>query len=78
MGTFCVVVFISDSLLKIRPGSKQGSDIERNTSRFLSMAASLPLEVQMVLCNRMFGSSRDIISSRDSEPVFRKLAQDLS
>ena len=59
---FALVVFHSDSFVVINerlahPGIKRF----RITSR-------LPLEIQMIICNRIFGSPKDIILSRDSEP----------
>ena len=46
-----------------------------NKRRFFRMASQLPLDLQMVLCNRVFGSPKDIIHSRDSEPGFRLLTR---
>ena len=43
--------------------------------RFLRITSGLPMDLQMLLCNRMFGSPRDIVLSRDSEPGFRWLAR---
>jgi len=48
---------------------------ERNAARFLAIASALPLELQMTLCNWMFGSLKDIIGTNQSEPAFRELAK---
>jgi len=47
---------------------------QANKRRFFRMASQLPLDLQMVLCNRVFGFSKDGISSKNSEPGFRWLA----
>ena len=42
--------------------------------RFFCMAALLPMELQMVLCHRVYGSSKPHILSKSSEVAFRALA----
>jgi len=69
---FALVVFYSDGLLKLKHTSNLS---HRGTSRFFEMCTRLPLEVQMVLCNRIFGSPKDIILSKDSEPGFQVLSR---
>jgi len=46
-----------------------------DATRFLRIAFQLPLDLQMVLCNQIFGSPRDFILSRDSEPGFQLLTR---
>ena len=65
-----LVVFYSDSFVVINERLAHS-----DTRRFFSITSRLPLDLQMVLCNRAFGSPRDIILSRDSEPGFRLLAR---
>jgi len=67
--TFALVVFFSDGFLQLGP------DAPSPTERFLRVNSRLPLELQMLLCNRLFGSSHSIILSKDSEPGFRWLAR---
>ena len=68
--TFAVVVFVSDGLLDL-PRKVQDTT---PASRFFRIACELPLELQMVLCYRVVGSSQEIIAGKDSETAFRKLA----
>jgi len=67
---FALVVFNSDNFVVINE-SLAHSDLKR----FFKITSRLPLDLQMVLCNRIFGSPRDIILSRDSEPGFKCLAR---
>jgi len=66
---FALVVFHSDNFVVTR----DNADV--SCKRFFDIASRLPLEVQMVLCNRVFGSPKDIILSRDSEPGFKFLVR---
>ena len=43
--------------------------------RFLRIASSLPLDLQMILCNTVFGSAEQFILCRDSEPGFKRVAK---
>jgi len=70
---FALVIFHSDSFAVINERLARP-----DTRRFFRLCARLPLEVQMVLCNRMFGSPKDIILSRYSEPGFQLLARTTS
>ena len=68
---FALVVFLSDGLLKIE---------EENTAatpRFFRIAKELPLELQMILCYRVVGSSGEIIPGEQREQAFKSLAKSL-
>jgi len=67
---FALVVFHSDSFVVINERTAHSF-----TRRFFRITSQLPLDLQMVLCNRIFGSPRDIILSRDSEPGFQLLTR---
>jgi len=69
---FALVVFVSDGLLQI-------NDTTTSTpaARFFNIAAQLPLELQMVLCFRQVGSTKEIIPGKDSEVAFKELARRL-
>ena len=69
---FALVVFVSDGLLQI-------NDTMTNTpaSRFFNIARQLPLELQMVLCYRLFGTTTEIIAGKESEAAFKCLARRL-
>jgi len=66
--TFALLIFYADSFLQTTPAITPSS-----VTRFLTMSSKLPLDLQMVLCHRMFGSAQNLILSRDSEPAFRWL-----
>ena len=67
---FALVVFYSDNFVAINERMAHS-----DTERFFTITSQLPLDLQMVLCNRIFVSPKDIILSRDSEPGFRLLAR---
>jgi len=64
---FALVVFVSDGLLQI-------NDTTPSPARFFSIATQLPLELQMVLCRRVVGLSKEIIPGKDTEVAFKCLA----
>jgi len=66
---FALVVFVSDGLLQLN-----GTTTPSPAARFFTIAAQLPLELQMVLCYRVVGSAKEIISGKDSEVAFKFLA----
>ena len=66
---FALVVFVSDGLLQ------SNSTTPSPAARYFSIASQLPLDLQMVLCNRVFGSPKDFVLSRTSEPGFHLLAR---
>jgi len=69
---FAMVVFVSDGLLQV-------NDTTTTTpaARYFSIAAQLPLELQMVLCFRQVGSDKEIIPGKESELAFKELARRL-
>ena len=67
---FALVVFHADSFAIINERTAHSY-----TRRFFQITFQLALDLQMVLCNRIFGSPRDIILSRDSEPGFQLLTR---
>jgi len=67
---FALVIFFSDSFAIISERTAHA-----DTKRFFGICARLPLEVQMIICNKAFGSPKDIILSRDSEPGFQLLTR---
>jgi len=67
---FALVVFVSDGLLKIKD-----TTTATPAARFFSLARRLPLELQMVLCHLVMGSSKETIPGKESEAAFRELAK---
>jgi hypothetical protein len=66
---FAMVVFICDDLLKVKT-----LPTDSRVLRFFNMITKLPMELQMVLCYRVFGSMKHNILSKDSEVAFKALA----
>ena len=81
---FALVIFICDELLQIKPApsrsssssttTKPSTTIAAATSQFFSIAKRLPMELQMVLCNRAVGSMKQNITSAESEAAFQSVA----
>jgi len=66
---FALMVFVSDGLLRINDTTPSP------TARYFSIAAQLPLELQVVLCHHLVGSPKEIIAGKESEAAFRFLAK---
>ena len=62
------MVLLCDDYLKIKDEVAQTTP---STFRFLKIARALPMELQMVLANRMCGISRDIVPLQQSEAAFQ-------
>jgi len=69
---FALVVFVSGGLLQIKDTTTPSP-----AARFFYVASQLPLELQMVLCYRLVGSTKEIIPGKESEVAFRELARRL-
>jgi len=67
---FAPMVFVSDGLLQVK-------DASTPAARFITIATKLPLELQMVLCHRLVGSAKEIISTNESEAAFKDLVKRL-
>jgi len=74
---FSLVIFLCDGLLMVGPSASASSTNQRAV-QFLQIAQRLPMELQMMLCNRMFGSAKDIVLTRDSELAFKRLVKRLA
>jgi len=70
-GMFALVVFVSDDLLQITATTPTPA------ARFFEIVRQLPLELQMVLCHRLVGSTMEIIPARICEEAFQSLAESL-
>ena len=69
---FALVVFVSDGLLQIKD-----TNTPSPAARYFSIAAQLPLELQMVLCHRLVGLAKEIVPGKESEVAFKELARRL-
>lgn len=70
---FAQVIFLCDGLLECDPICIT-NHVTNQAVRFFSVAKQLPMELQMVLCNLVAGSTATNILTVDSEPAFRSLA----
>jgi hypothetical protein len=68
---FAMTVFLCDDFLRL----KEANSAATSAARFFNIASYLPMELQMVLCYRVFGSSKENIKSKDSEAAFKSLAR---
>jgi len=69
---FAIIVFLCEGLLNFKSGHTENLDLE--ACRFIGMAVRLPMELQMILCNRVYGLAADNIRSKDLEVAFRHQA----
>jgi hypothetical protein len=64
---FALLVFACDDYLQLQPN---GEDTKEKA--FFRIGMKLPMDLQMVLCNRTFGWGSSIVSQKDSEASFKK------
>lgn len=67
---FAAMVLIADDFVRLAP-----REAGTNTGRFFAMATRLPMEMQMVLCNRTVGIAGDLVLLKNSEHSFRWLLE---
>ena len=73
---FALVVFLCADLLTMSAEGSASSPTPHNAARnFFMIARRLPMELQMMLCNRVFGAGKDIVLTKHSEPAFKKLGK---
>ena len=75
---YAQVIFLCDDLLRVLPTPENKTPnskvrYERKT-RFFEIARRLPMELQMVLCNTVYGLGKSTIPSKFTEPAFQHLA----
>jgi len=68
---FVLIVFLSDDFLTINTGRS------KKTKRFFKIAKRLPMELQMILCHKTFGSLAININSKDFELAYRRLISEI-
>ena len=69
---FVRTVFLCDNFFRLM------SDDHSDGNRFFRIISRLPMELQMALCHRVYGSPKNNIPSKNSEPAFRDLARVLA
>ena len=71
---FALIIFLCDDLLRIN----NEAITTPGTTRFFLMIRKLPMELQMILCHRVYRSFKDGIPTHKSEPAFRQLTISIS
>ena len=71
---FSLVIFLCDELLTVSTEPSLSIFKERAV-RFFKIAQCLPMELEMVLCNRAFGAGKNSVLTQHSEPAFKKLGK---
>ena len=69
---FALVIFLCDDLLTM---SAEPTVTDKKATRFFQIVHHLPMELQMVICNRVFGAGKGIVLTKHSEPAFKKLGK---
>jgi len=74
---FAIMIFLCDGLFaaSIKSSAFPSSITSQKAARFFLCAQRLPFELQMMLCNRSFGSAKDTVLTKHSEPAFKKLGR---
>jgi len=73
---FALTVFLCDELLQLKPASLASTSPElAATAQFFAIVAKLSMELQMILCHRAVGSTKQNILHRHSEAAFKELAR---
>jgi hypothetical protein len=84
---FAMVVFLADNFVSLQPAVSplqqpprppsplKPPPLEEQARRFFAIAVALPMDLQMVLCNKVFDSPKDLVLTKHSEPAFKKLAK---
>lgn len=80
---FALIIFLCDDLLVVRQSPIVDDEVTTNrrvtsTKRLFNIVAKLPMEIQMIICYRIDGSSKCNIKTVKSEAAFRSLARSLS
>jgi hypothetical protein len=76
---FNLIVLQCDGYLQVREGEKEidddETDIEIKTKKFFGIATRLPMELQGLLCHRVFDSAKDNVTSKDFNKAFDEFLQ---
>lgn len=73
--TFALALFYNDDLLKVADKNAGATKRTWDAVRFLVTMVRLPMELQMMVSNRVAGNTGDFVKTADSEDAFRHLAR---
>ena len=65
---FATIVYLCDDHLEVKQ-----TNLENEPERFFSITKRLPMELQMIICHRVYGSCKDAVLKKDSELAFSHL-----
>ena len=71
---FSLAVLLSDGFIEVGQPGKVSLPSRLQAARFFKMVRKLPIELQMVMCNPVVESGKDIILIKNSEESFRRWA----
>ena len=74
--TFSLVVFFCDGFVKTTKIVNETTFREMKIMRFFTIASRLPIELQMLLCNRTHDSVKDTVLTEVSEGALQSLAHE--
>jgi hypothetical protein len=74
-GLFATVIFLCDGLLRISSKAVNWTDGDGETVRFFVMIQKFPMELQLMICQRVYDGEGDTIKQRHIEASFRALAK---
>jgi len=75
--SFALVVFTCDGLLQVPESQLEKTPRSERATRFFRILQRLPLELQVLICNRSVGSKKDNIPQANREVAFRRLTQEI-
>jgi ankyrin repeat protein len=77
---FSLVVFFSDDYVTLASPQAASSSSRKSSDlrRFFGIAVNLPMELQMILCNRIYGSLEENIPTKLLEPSLMRIAHLIS
>jgi len=73
---FALTVFLCDDLLELKPAPNHAAAAAA-ALRFFTITSKLSMELQMILCHRAVGSTKQNILCKDPEAAFKDLARAL-
>lgn len=71
---FALAVLHCDDYLALKSAEQTGNNENHQiAARFFQVASRLPMELQMVLCNRLYGLERTLIPAKDRDEAIREI-----
>ena len=70
---YAMVVFTCDGLLALKSPKHTRKIKNWKRTKFLKIAQQLPMELQMLMCNRVYSMARDGVPLKESEAAFHSL-----